>query len=71
MKTYVVVEVTHDYYRFQENIGVAHSIEYAWTIAFNHRKKLNRDDILIVTRTVDSLKLSESEKDHINIEEWE
>ena len=39
MDYYVVVEVTYDWYRFQENLGVANSWLYAMDICNKYRDK--------------------------------
>jgi hypothetical protein len=78
---YVVVEVSFDYYRFQENVGVALDIESARKIAEAYREKprrvgnslhyFNRGVEIVEDRELSYGQLQENEHRHLFIEAYE
>lgn len=71
MKTYVIIDVTYDYHRFQENLGVAHTLEDAWLLAYKFAVEENRGGLPIIDSKAQSLACDKPERHHIYIEEWQ
>lgn len=69
---FVIVEVTYDYYRFQENRGAATDIETARAIAAEQAViRGYRDEALpVIEESVESSGCDYSERAHIWIERW-
>ena len=66
MKIYVIINVSYDYYRFQNNVGVARTYEEAMAVVSSLDLKLK-----ITSSLKESNALRENEEEHYYIEEWE
>jgi len=65
---YVIVSVTYDYYRFQENIGATTDFSEAKRIAEEYAKKAEIGDV--ITDAEHSRNMGEKEARHVWIEEF-
>lgn len=63
---YVIVLVTYDYYRFQENLGASTSLKKARAMANNQAKE--RDGIPVIEDAEKSQAMRHNEEHHIWIE---
>ena len=67
---YVIVDVSYDYYRFQENVGAATDLNEARRAAEAYVKNTWPHNLPIVEDAQQSKSMDDSEAGHVWIERW-
>lgn len=68
---FVIVKVSYDYYRFQENLGATASLEEARLIASTNASRPNsKHSLRVVECRLESEEMDTPEICHILIEQW-
>lgn len=66
---YVIVYVSYDHYRFQENMGATTEMEDARSIA--KKALVEQGEMPIIECGIESLECDSTERRHIWIEKWD